>query len=61
MNDVEEVKDEREYCEFEKIGIIGGNRCFHTQCGKYFCSSIITDYGSYCTFCGKKIKLIKKK
>lgn len=61
MNDVEETKGEREYCEWEKIGIIGENMCFHTQCGKYFLSNIITGHGSYCTFCGKKIKLIKKK
>lgn len=61
MNDMGEINDERQYCEWEKNGMISGNRIFHTQCGKYFFSNIITGHGSYCTFCGKKIKLIKKK
>lgn len=60
MNDMEEVKDEREYCEWEEVYTPKGLPFFYTECGK-FRLNYVTGYDIYCNACGKKIKLIKKK
>lgn len=60
MNDVEESKGEREYCEWEEVISPVGFALFNTSCGKVRVS-YSTGYDICCNACGKKIKLIKKK
>lgn len=60
MNDMEEVKDEREYCEWEEIYTPKLLPFYYTACGK-FRLNYVPGYDIYCNACGKKIKLIKKK
>lgn len=60
MNDMEEVKDKRQYCEWEETYTPNLFPFFYTSCGK-FRLTYVHGYDIYCNACGKKIKLIKKK
>lgn len=57
---MEEIKDEREYCEWEEVYTPKTLPFFNTSCGKIRLN-YSTGYDIYCNACGKKIKLIKKK
>lgn len=60
MNDMGEIKDERDCCEWKEGITLKGYSFFNTSCGK-FRLMYVSGYDIYCNACGKKIKLIKKK